>query len=200
MKNLIITIILLCAFKGITQNKFPKTVKNKYVPAQVEDSIMNRLTDSMDITKKVDSITYENYKYTYRLKVDSFKGVDSIMVRWDLIKKQKLFYRPYTAMGVTGFGVGFGSMLTFNSIDLPSDKKLHGIAGFYLGGGASALIYKKTGKKWLACLGGGLFGTAVGGIKELADPAMGGVKSLDDFLVTGISSFAGALTVRIILK
>jgi hypothetical protein len=198
MKNLITAIMLLCALRGMAQ--FPKTVKNKYVPRPVEDSIMARLNDSMDISKKIDSIVYENFKYTYRLKVDSFKGVDSMMVRWDLVKKQKLYYRPYTAMGVTGFGVAMGSMLTFNSVDLPADKKLHGLAGYFLGGGASALIYKKTGKKWAACLGGALFGTAVGGVKELVDPAMGGVRSLNDFLVTGACSFGGALTVRIILK
>ncbi len=194
MKNLITAIMLLCALRGMAQ--FPKTVNNKYEPRQVQEQIYE-LIDGSEINKIV---VYENFRYTYRIKVDSFPGIDSMLVRWDLVKKEKLFYRPYTAMGVTAFAVGMGSMLTFTSIDLPTDKKLHALAGFYLGGGASAWLYKKTGRKWLSCLGGGLFGTAVGGAKELVDPYIGGVRSLKDFLTTAGSSFTGALTVRIILK
>lgn len=194
MKNLIPALLILCALRGMAQ--FPKTINNKYEPRQVQETIYG-FVDTAGIQK---IIVYENYRYTYVIKRDTLPGDSVIFASWELIKKEKLFYRPYTAMGVTAFSVGMGSILTFTSIDLPTDKKLHALAGFYIGGGASAWLYKKTGRKWLSCLGGGLFGTVVGGAKELIDPSIGGVRSLKDFLVTGSFSFAGALTVRIILK
>ncbi len=167
--------------------------KAQYVPKQVETMLYEVSNDTI--------ITYENYRYTY--KFSSNKINDSLeFITWKLTNKEKLFYRPYTALGVEAFAVTMGSMVFFSSVNYPKDKKLHALAGFYISGISSTAMYYWTGKKWASSLVGFGVGCLAGIAKEaIWDKAMDkGNCSNNDAYVTMGGAFAAALTVRITLR
>ena len=203
MKTNLTLVILLSSFLAMAQ--FPKVMHNKYEPAQVQYLI----TENVNYDKPIDTIVYQNVRYIYKVKVDPIELAalksgfsDSIMIKWQLEKKEKLFYRPFTALGVEAFAVTMGSMVFYSSIDAPNDKKLHALAGFYITGVSSAAMYYWTGKKWVSTLTGFAVGCLAGIAKEaIIDKAMGlGNCDNNDAYVTIGGAFASALTVRITLK
>lgn len=189
------------------KSRFPKIVHNGYEPQEVVDQVFDaaqrhmdttdlKTTDTLGIllqTNKSYVITYQNFRYTYRI------WDDTLSLNAELVKKEKLFYRPYTALGCVVFGEAMGSMLFYTSIDVPKDKKLHAAAGLIISTGVGALVYHKTKKKWLSSGAALLAGCAAGVGKEFLDRYTGGVVSNKDAYATFGGAFAGALSIRFTL-
>lgn len=204
MKTILSLAILLSSLMSIAQT-YPKIMHNKYEPAQVQYLI----AENVDYDKSIDTITFENVRYIYKVKVDpldllalktGFK--DSILIGWELNKKEKLFYRPFTVLGIEAFSTCMGSMLFFTSINAPTDKKLHALAGWCITGATSAAMYYWTGKKWVSVLTGLAVGCLAGIAKEaIWDKAIGlGNCDNKDAYVTFGGAFASAFTVKITLR
>jgi len=206
MKQLITIISLLLSVIGYSQaskdaqtyqnslkSKYPKVMHNSYEPAGLVYIVNEKLKDTTDLLPFNHIVTYENYRYTYEV------WEDSISTNAQLIKKEKLYYRPYTALGCTVFMECFATMVTFNSIDIPNDKKLHFLAGNFIGIGAGALVYKKTKNTWLATLSSVAAGSIAGLGKELVDKYTGGTCSNLDAKYTIGGAFTSAVSIKLTL-
>lgn len=183
MRDICRTIIIIFSFltiKGYSQ----------YVPAAVEDSLLVLIDKYKTDTVAVDTIYYENYRYTFKVKLQ-----DSIYFG-KIIDKKWLYFRPKTAIGVTTFCTTYSTFFLRPKFD----KYLHFGAGAVIGGGTNILMYKLTKKKWLSFGTGVALGSAVGILKERYDLKHGGVCSNADAWYTVGGSIYGSLTIRFILK
>jgi hypothetical protein len=156
------------------------------------DAVRRRMYDSASLARPIDTVVYQNYRYVYAVKGDTN------LVRWELIKKDKLYTDYWKAAGLVYFFESWGELLVLPG-SVQQDKILHYGAGAVIGAGSNYLYYRWTKKKWLSCLLGGLTATAVGGIKELTDPWHGGAKTLPDFAWTAAGGFKGSLGVTIVI-
>lgn len=202
-----ITIAATLLSISLTAQKFPKLVNNDYEPNEVQSILIDNVNRHLDtaFVNETDSIgiallnehsyiiTYQNYRYTYKLKDDS------VFFTAMLVKKEKLYYRPYTALGVTVFSEAFCTMVTYNSINVPNDKKLHFIAGLTISQITGAFIYRKTKNTWLASGGAFAAGCIAGAGKEYIDRFTNGTVSNKDAYATFKGAFAGALTIKFTL-
>lgn len=194
-------------YQNSLKSKFPKVVRNSHEPQEVIDQLydaVNRHMDTSDIkltdtlgillqSNKHFVITYQNFRYTYKI------WDDTLSLNAELVKKEKLFYRPYTALGVVVFSESMSTMLLFNSIDIPKDKKLHTLAGLAISTGVGAFVYYKTKRKWLSAGAGLIAGSLAGLGKEWVDSKTGGVVSNLDAKYTIGGAFAGAISIRFTL-
>lgn len=206
MKQLITLFISLITLSGYSQatkdsqdynnhlkSRFPKIIHNSYEPSSLVYTINEKFKDTTDLKPFNYSIIHENYRYTYEV------WEDSISTNAQLVKKEKLFYRPYTALGSTVFMECFSTMLLYNSVDIPNDKKLHFLTGNFVGIGVGALVYKRTKNTWLASGSALLAGSLVGLGKEWIDSKTGGVVSNTDANYTIGGAFTSAVTIKLTL-
>lgn len=191
------------------KSKFPLTVHNDYQPQEVIDKLFDVVGKRMaaDTIKLVGDdtiqmlfnknkpyvIMHENFRYTYTI------WDDKLSVKAELIKKEKLYYRPYTALGCAVFAESMATMVSFSSIDIANDKKLHFLAGGVISIGSGALIYRRTKNKWLSAAGALVAGSAAGLFKEWVDGKTGGVVNNQDAGYTIAGACAGAVTIRFTL-
>lgn len=189
------------------KSEYPKLVHNDYEPREVQDILIDAVYRHMDTAQLAQSdtigillntnksyvITYQNFRYTYRINDDTMSFTAT------LTKKEKLYYRPYTALGVTVFSQSFATMVCFGSIDAPKDKKLHAVAGWAISTATGALVYRKTKNKWLSAGAAMAAGCLAGAGKEFADRYTGGTVSNKDAYATFGGAFVGALTIRFTL-
>lgn len=167
---------------------YSSTLLAQYEPEFVRD----RMYDSADFRRPIDTVVYRNYRYVYAVKGDMN------MVQWELIKKDKIYTDYWKATGLVYFFETWGELLVMPGNVAP-DHILHYAAGTLIGGGANYFFYRITKKKWLSTLLGGLTATTIGGIKELTDPWHGGTKTLPDFIWTSVGGFKGTVGVTIII-
>lgn len=156
------------------------------------ETVRQRMYDSASLSRPIDTVVYQNYRYVYAVKGDTN------LVRWELIKKDKLYTDYWKAAGVAYFFESWGELLVMPGSVAP-DHILHYGAGAVIGAGSNYLYYRLTKKKWLSCLLGSLTAAAVGGIKELTDPWHGGTKTLPDFAWTAAGGLKGTLGVTIVI-
>ena len=196
MKKSILALMLLITLTSASQNKYPKHVRDRHEP----EKVINMMFDKVSPYKQLDSVKYENFIYVYKISVDSTTYKDSMLVSYYLTDKIKTHYRPYTAIGVLGFNSVMCTMIGYNSVNIPNDKKLHFLAGYGIGYATSTLIYSFTGKKWLSCISGGIITSGVGMLKERYDLKHGGVCSNADALYTIGGGLLSSLSIRILLR
>ena len=86
----------------------------------------------------------------------------------------------------------FCSLLKAQPILSENGHPEHFIVGAIVAGSTSYLVYKKTGNKFKAWLIGATASSALGLIKELADPSLNNSRSMDDLKYNVLGSLVGA--------
>lgn len=118
----------------------------------------------------------------------------------DTIIKKEPQFDGWKAAGVTYFFASYAGLVISPSLNLETDKYLHGAVGYISGVSANLFIHKYTRSKLLGLLGGFLMPAILGGSKELADKHLKtGTYSKKDFWATTLSGAFGSIGATIVI-
>lgn len=162
--------------------------------AQYPLKVEKIMYDSAKLSKPIDTVKFENYWYVFNVKGDSS------FMRWELIKKDRLYFDGFKAAGVAYFCMNMAAFVVLPQTGLHKDKYLHFGAGYIAGSATNLIVYKLSKKKWLSMLAGLAAGAALGFAKEyIYDKNFGGVVSWKDAAWTCIGTADGAAAITIVI-
>lgn len=163
-------------------------MSGQYIPEKVRQIMY----DSASLCMPVHAVRFENYVYLFQVKGDTN------LIRWDLIRKDKLYTDYWKATGVVMFFESMAEITVLSNMNMGYAQ--HYVAGEILGLGLNYGYYKLTKRKWLSF--GLSCGTVavIGATKELTDPYFNRTKNFKSGLATGLGGVLGAFKLRIVLK
>lgn len=179
MKKLTIIILCLTSITIIAQS----------IPEKVDKFMY----DSSG-TKPIDTIYFSNYRYVFKVKSDT------LLTRWELINKKKLYPDHWKTAGLAYFFTTWaGAFFVVPSLDLAKDKYYHAGAGIITGLACNAITCHYTKNKLLGLSAGVIAPWLIGTGKEGFDKLKGGTFSIPDILATGIPGSYASIGVTIII-